>query len=232
MASATAVFDSLQTLVVSQPQLAQSVSASFIYRISQSTWLVDLKSKVPVVRNLSAQEAESMKTDCIITIGEQELIGLVSKKLSAMDAFMTGKIKIEGDFMAAQKLQALLERIDLSQAKPTASSSDSRFKSEAMLNNVRKALESKKPSRGVFLFVVKKGEEKKSWVIDLKNKQVREGGGEADCTIHISDQDLVELFSGKLEPQMAFMTGKIKIEGDIMLAQKLETLVASPRSAL
>jgi putative sterol carrier protein len=40
-------------------------------------------------------------------------------------------------------------------------------------------------------------------------------------TITMKDDDLVRLFKGKLNPMMAFMTGKIKVAGDMTLAQKL-----------
>lgn len=37
---------------------------------------------------------------------------------------------------------------------------------------------------------------------------------------------------GKLAPQMAFMRGKIKITGNIMLTQKLTSLITASRSKL
>lgn len=42
-----------------------------------------------------------------------------------------------------------------------------------------------------------------------------------DLTVTIGDDDLVRLFRGELNPMTAFMTGKVKVEGNVMLAQKL-----------
>ncbi len=51
---------------------------------------------------------------------------------------------------------------------------------------------------------------------------VKESSEKADCIIAISDDDYVALMSGKLNAQSAFMQGKIKIQGNMMLAMKLQ----------
>ena len=45
--------------------------------------------------------------------------------------------------------------------------------------------------------------------------------GPADCTIKLSLGDLEDLISGELSPTTAFMTGRIKIEGDMSIAMAL-----------
>ena len=47
----------------------------------------------------------------------------------------------------------------------------------------------------------------------------------ADCTIKLSLDDLESLISGDLNPTMAFMTGKIKVEGDMSVAMALSQLI-------
>jgi len=47
----------------------------------------------------------------------------------------------------------------------------------------------------------------------------------ADCTIKLSLSDLEDLISGDLSPTTAFMTGKIKIEGDMSVAMALSQLI-------
>jgi len=42
-----------------------------------------------------------------------------------------------------------------------------------------------------------------------------------DLTVTIGDEDLVALFKGGLNPMMAFMTGRLKVGGDVALAQRL-----------
>ncbi|MGB3538898.1 MAG: SCP2 sterol-binding domain-containing protein [Mesorhizobium sp.] len=50
--------------------------------------------------------------------------------------------------------------------------------------------------------------------------------GPADCTIKLSLDDLESLIAGDLNPTMAFMSGKIKIEGDMTVAMALSQLIA------
>lgn len=64
--------------------------------------------------------------------------------------------------------------------------------------------------------------------MNLKSGDGEVGKGEAspkaDCSITVADKDLVALAGGKLNPMKAFMSGKLKIKGNIMLAQKLQAL--------
>ena len=48
----------------------------------------------------------------------------------------------------------------------------------------------------------------------------------ADCTVKVSLEDFGKLMERKLDPMTAFMTGKIKIEGDMGVAMKLGKLFA------
>ncbi len=48
---------------------------------------------------------------------------------------------------------------------------------------------------------------------------------EADCTIKISKENLSKLMDGSLNPMMAFMGGKVKVDGDLGVAMKLQSLV-------
>jgi hypothetical protein len=47
----------------------------------------------------------------------------------------------------------------------------------------------------------------------------------ARCTVAITDADFINLVNGKLNPQMAFMSGKLKIQGDMGLAMKLQQIL-------
>lgn len=58
------------------------------------------------------------------------------------------------------------------------------------------------------------------------NAVVTKGEASApNCTVAMADNDFLDLLSGKLNGQMAFMTGKLKIAGDFGLALKLESLL-------
>ncbi len=47
----------------------------------------------------------------------------------------------------------------------------------------------------------------------------------ADCTIKMDFSDLSDLIGGKLDGMTAFMTGKLKIEGDMGVAMKLQNIL-------
>ena len=42
-----------------------------------------------------------------------------------------------------------------------------------------------------------------------------------DVTLTMEDADLIALLKGELNGMQAFMTGKLQVEGDLMLAQRL-----------
>ena len=51
----------------------------------------------------------------------------------------------------------------------------------------------------------------------------------ADCTIIVSRDDLVAMTQGALDPTTAFMTGKLKINGDMSVAMALQPVLARAR---
>jgi len=54
----------------------------------------------------------------------------------------------------------------------------------------------------------------------------------ADCTISVSKDDFENLAKGKLDPTMAFMQGKLKVNGDMGVAMKLQPLLSKARTMI
>lgn len=85
--------------------------------------------------------------------------------------------------------------------------------------------------KGIFQFDVKnKDGKQQSWSIDLKETTGTITLGPStkpDITIIVNDNDFLELASGKLNGQKAFMSGKIKVKGKMMLATKLGDVLKS-----
>ncbi|KAK4194164.1 putative fatty acid-binding protein [Triangularia verruculosa] len=85
-----------------------------------------------------------------------------------------------------------------------------------------------KAGNAVFAFVLKnKAGETDEWHIDLKNKgAVGKGlGDKPTVTLSLSDADFGALVAGKANAQRLFMSGKVKIKGDVMKATKLDPIL-------
>ena len=62
-------------------------------------------------------------------------------------------------------------------------------------------------------------------VIVIDGNTISTTDGPADCTITLSLSDFEDLLAGELSPTTAFMTGKIKVEGDMSVAMALQQLL-------
>ncbi|XP_061311133.1 hydroxysteroid dehydrogenase-like protein 2 [Pezoporus flaviventris] len=90
-------------------------------------------------------------------------------------------------------------------------------------------------TQGIFQFELS-GDEGGTWYIDLKTKGGNAGSGKpplkADVVMSMSSTDFVKMFTGKLKPTLAFMTGKLRIKGNMALAIKLEKMLTQLNSKL
>ncbi|XP_065513407.1 hydroxysteroid dehydrogenase-like protein 2 [Caloenas nicobarica] len=90
-------------------------------------------------------------------------------------------------------------------------------------------------TQGVFQFELS-GDEGGTWYIDLKTNGGSAGFGKppvtADVFMSMSSDDFVKMFTGKLKPTLAFMSGKLRIKGNMALALKLEKMLTQFNSKL
>ncbi|XP_026286944.1 peroxisomal multifunctional enzyme type 2 [Frankliniella occidentalis] len=137
----------------------------------------------------------------------------------------TGNIVISGAYMDLKEVQPAVNL-----HKVAAES----LKCEEMFNDMRKRMEADpataKKINGVFLYnITKNGQAAGKWVVDLKQCKLYKGDAEpgvkVDTTLTVDDQDMIDITTGKLNPQVAFMKQKLKITGNIMLTQKLQGLL-------
>ncbi len=72
------------------------------------------------------------------------------------------------------------------------------------------------------------GPEGGSWAVDCTAPSGKITAGAAPaarCTVAATDKDFLNIVNGKLNPQMAFMSGKLRIQGDMGLAMKLQQIL-------
>jgi putative sterol carrier protein len=64
------------------------------------------------------------------------------------------------------------------------------------------------------------------WKVDVDDGKVTvtEGAGDADVTISTSQETFEKIVAGDVNPTSAYMTGKLKIKGDMGAAMKLQKL--------
>jgi len=65
-----------------------------------------------------------------------------------------------------------------------------------------------------------------TWRVDVNDGKVSvtEGDGDADATIAASEDTFGQIASGDLNATTAYMTGKLKVRGDMGAAMKLQKL--------
>ncbi|MCJ1372710.1 hypothetical protein MMC20_003935 [Loxospora ochrophaea] len=103
--------------------------------------------------------------------------------------------------------------------------------SSSLKSNDAERKDAVKKGNAVFAFTLKNKEgQTESWHIDLKEKgEVAKGeapaGRKADVTLSLSDEDFGKMVAGKTQAQRLFMSGKLKVKGDVMKATKMEPIL-------
>lgn len=62
--------------------------------------------------------------------------------------------------------------------------------------------------------------------IDESGATADPGDGDADCTLTANAETFQDILGGDLDPTAAFMSGRLKVDGDMGLAMKLGTLLS------
>jgi putative sterol carrier protein len=65
--------------------------------------------------------------------------------------------------------------------------------------------------------------------VHINGAEVTNDNAPADCTVIVSKDDLEAMTKGELDPTTAFMTGKLKINGDMSVAMALQPILARAR---
>eukprot|EP01113_Clastostelium_recurvatum_P007737 TRINITY_DN13614_c0_g1_i2.p1 TRINITY_DN13614_c0_g1~~TRINITY_DN13614_c0_g1_i2.p1 ORF type:complete len:262 (-),score=121.89 TRINITY_DN13614_c0_g1_i2:94-879(-) len=260
---ASAVFAEIEKNIQADPSLVKSINGVYQFNVNTAdgvkNWTVDLKTAPGGVK-----QGPAPKADCTLTLKEQDLVDMSTGKLNGQQAFMQGKLKIQGNMSFAMKLGQVVagkkkpaapaaSKPAVSAApaagsspSPAASSSSSSSSSSgspavsAVFDTLSKAITANpdliKKINGVYQFnITPASGAAQQWSVDLKSAPgVKQGpAAKPDCTLVLKEQDFLDMMSGKLNGQQAFMQGKLKIQGNMSYAMKLNDLTkAMPKAKL
>lgn len=219
-----AIFKDMQVKIDANPKEVQAVKGVFLYKVLDNgkvikEWTLDL-----INGKIYEGKLDRAKIDTTLSIEDKTFMEIATGKLNPQAAFMKGKLKITGNIMLTQKLLPLLKAKNIGTNKTLAKKLQSDMIFNAIQDKINAQPEKAKAVNGVFLYkILHDGKIAKEWTLDLKNGIVHVGKADIkiDTTLLVADEDLVQIATGKLNPQSAFMKGKLKITGNIMLTQKL-----------
>jgi len=81
----------------------------------------------------------------------------------------------------------------------------------------------------IYKFVLE-GEGGGTWIMNLKgDATLTPGDGASDCTLAMSAENGVALFEGKVTGEQLFFSNQLRVEGDMSLALRLQSLLAIVR---
>jgi putative sterol carrier protein len=122
---------------------------------------------------------------------------------------------------AAERRLALESRVNLTEPRERAMADTVQ---EFFANLESKADSSK--TAGMSNSYVFDVEDAGQWMVDVDDGKVTvtEGGGDADVVISTSRDTFEKIVTGDVNPTSAYMTGKLKIKGDMGAAMKLQKL--------
>ena len=232
------VLAAVSQFLAKNPGIAEKAQTVFQLNLSDpsSVWTIDLKAG-------TAGAGETAKPDATLQLSDADYVALQKGEADPIKLFSSGKLKVAGDMMAVNKLEALLKMpFDLVLDKAAARASGGTLAappptaheaSEPLAPKLFEALGKRlqeQPSLAdevgaVLQFYVRDPDSQ--WVVDLKNQPPALKTGQTDgatTTITIDDADLVELSSAETTTQSLFQRGKLRIDGDMQPAHRLNFL--------
>jgi len=225
-------------------ELVKQVNGVFEFHIKKDNspgaevkiWHAEVKSQGVIKAGPAPQTPE-----ITLYLVDEDMVALAVGDLSGARAFITDRIGLKGPMMMAMKLDVIFRSLGM--GPPKGAEGDlgyDGFESSFLILQIAEYLqvltEAERKAevakvKGIFLFNVKNGKgDTAVWMMDMKNGigQMKKGkieGLKPDITLEMKDKDFVDLFLNKVNGQKAFMTGRIKVKGAIMLALKLENMM-------
>jgi 3-hydroxyacyl-CoA dehydrogenase/3a,7a,12a-trihydroxy-5b-cholest-24-enoyl-CoA hydratase len=233
--TAADVIAAVSDYLAENPSIAEKAQTVFQLNLSNpnSVWTIDLKTG-------AAGPGEATKPDATLQLSDADYVALQRGDADPIKLFSSGKLKVAGDMMSVNKLEALLAMpFDLVLDKAGARSGGGGEAAEAAIEvgaaDIIAAIDhylKENPGiaeKGQTVFQLQLSEPDSQWTIDLKTGAA--GAGETakpDVTLKLAESNYVALQKGEVDPMKLFTTGKVKVGGDMMAVNKLELLGDMP----
>jgi 3-hydroxyacyl-CoA dehydrogenase/3a,7a,12a-trihydroxy-5b-cholest-24-enoyl-CoA hydratase len=223
--------------------LASKIGKTFLFKLTEpdSAWTVDLKNGPGAVT-----PGES-KADCTLTLADADFRALVAGAADPQKLYFGGKMKISGDVMASQRLM-FLKDIDRAKARAVVDRlrAPAGGTAAAAPAAAAPAAAAPAPSKPALAPAIMKALEERlarsptiagevgaviqlvltapaaAFLIDLRSGagRVRDGKGDADLTLTLSDETLLALARGE-SFRDHYQRGHVRVDGDARLASKV-----------
>ena len=237
------VFLAIRDHIERHPDLVSKVGTVFVFKLKnpESAYTIDVKNGKGAVR-----EGADANADVTLELDDADFLAMTSGQADPQKLYFGGKLKISGNLMASQKL-VFLQKMDPERAKEVVR----KARAQGMGGAQEAAKEGPK-SQLIFraigdhiaahpdlvakvgtIFAFKLSNPDSAWTVDAKNAPGSVGPGiveGADVTFELAEDDFVDLTLGKADPQKLYFGGKLKIRGNLMAAQKLQSVV-DPKAA-
>lgn len=216
--------------------LVKKTNAVYSFSVTDqgTDWFLDLKNG----SGACGQGASPVPVDASFKMSSANFGKMFAGKLKPTAAFMTGRLKIEGNMGKAMKLEKLMGKMQsrgfhtVAPARYYSDSPPAYTECEQVFDRIRNVVNPKviKKVNAVFVFVVE-GEGR--WHVDLKSGEGSVGEGEPpskpDVTATLTKEVFLQIFNRQLKPATAFMNGNIKLSGDLSKAMALESVMKATR---
>jgi len=222
------IFGAIGILLKTEGGYGDRVGHVFQFQLTDpdSVWTIDVSSGDGSVR-----PGETAKPDCTLTMSDADFMDMCTGKADAQKLYFGGQLKIGGNVMASQKLtflqkvteQMVAEAMASGAPEPAAPAKPSREPAApGLFGELAAATELVRELGGKIQFRVTDPDA--AWVVDGASGAVDEGeASDAAATVTIADEDLAALASGGSAGSL-FQQGKLRVDGDLKLARKLDVL--------
>ena len=221
-------FDVFAEVLKQNPEIAAKVGVVYGFKVGDKRYTLDLKNGAGSV---AAGEGAA---ECTLELAEADFLDLTQGKADPMKLFTTGKLKISGNVMASQKLQALF-KIDPSKAIEAVMKrkgiGGGAASAPAAAAAPAPAAAPKDPNAPKFFAALtKRLADHKNLASEVRAKvtfkvtdpdaaQTFDLGGDTAVTLAIKDADLPALAAGNVKS--LYQHGQLRVDGDVTVAHRL-----------